>query len=85
MEVNMIMEAFRFMVLGMGIVALFLIIMIQAIKLQAFLIGKYFPGQDTTSPPSVTTPQASSDQEEQARVAAVIAAVVDYRKNSQNN
>jgi len=82
MEVNMIGEAFRFMILGMGIVYLFLIIMIQSIKLQAFIIGKYFPGSTATTNQVTSQSVSPTDSdEEQARVAAVIAAVTDFRKN----
>ncbi len=42
METNVLMESVKFMVLGMGVVFLFLTIMVYAIKLQAKLIGKYF-------------------------------------------
>ncbi|WP_323580071.1 OadG family protein, partial [Halarcobacter bivalviorum] len=42
METNLVAEAIKFMVLGMGIVFLFLIIMVYALKLQAKIIGKYF-------------------------------------------
>lgn len=77
METNMIMEAIRFMALGMSIVTFFLVIMIQSIKLQAFLIGKFFP--ETT--PNQAPRDIQRDDDEQARVAAVIAAVTDFRKN----
>ncbi|WP_417324697.1 OadG family protein, partial [Halarcobacter sp.] len=43
METNLIAEAVKFMALGMGIVFIFLIVMIYALKLQAKIIGKYFP------------------------------------------
>jgi len=78
MEINLIAEAFKFMVLGMGIVFIFLVILIQVIKWQAVIIGKYFP--DKLPVKSSPTSTVSSD-DEQARVAAVIAAVTEFRKN----
>ena len=79
MEVNLITEALKFMVLGMGVVFIFLYIMILAVKAQAHIIGKYFPDK----PPAVPAPSpvAHSSDDEQARVAAVIAAVTEFRKN----
>jgi oxaloacetate decarboxylase gamma subunit len=80
-EVNYVLEALKFMVLGMGVVFLFLIILVKAIELQAYLINKYFPEEETT-PPTMPTPVASSsEEEERARVAAIIAAVAEFRKN----
>jgi len=45
-EVNYVLEALKFMVLGMGVVFLFLIILVKAIELQAYLINKYFPEEE---------------------------------------
>jgi oxaloacetate decarboxylase gamma subunit len=78
MEVNVIAEALKFMVLGMGVVFIFLYVMILAVKAQAYLIGKYFPDKPVATP--AAAPVAQSD-DEQARVAAVIAAVTEFRKN----
>ncbi len=77
MEVNVIAEALKFMVLGMGVVFVFLYIMILAVKAQAYIIGKYFPDKPAVTPPAA----AVQSDDEQARVAAVIAAVTEFRKN----
>ncbi len=42
METNLIAEAAKFMLLGMGIVFLFLVVMIFALKLQAKLLVNSF-------------------------------------------
>ncbi len=77
-EVNYVVEALKFMVLGMGVVFLFLVTLVQFIKLQAFLIEKYFP---QNAPKVSATPKVSStDEDEQQRVAAIIAAVSEFRK-----
>ncbi len=78
-EVNYIVEALKFMVLGMGVVFLFLIVLVQLIKLQASLIQKYFPEKTPITP---TMPKIGDDiEEEQRRVAAIIAAISEYSKN----
>jgi len=74
-EVNLLVESIKFMVLGMGVVFLFLFILVQVVNLQAKIISKYFPDEEPSVAPS------SSDSDESARVAAIIAAVAEFRKN----
>jgi oxaloacetate decarboxylase gamma subunit len=78
-EVNYIAEAFKFMILGMGVVFLFLAVLVQLIKLQAYLINKYFP--EVTPKKSVTPTVNTTSDDEQRRVAAIIAAIAEFRKN----
>jgi len=80
MEVNVIGEALKFMVLGMGVVFIFLYVMILAVKVQAYVIGKYFPDKAPAAAPSPAS-AAAGNTDEKARVAAVIAAVTEFRKN----
>lgn len=76
-DVNMLVESAKFMVLGMGVVFLFLIILVQVVNIQAKIIGKYFPDEE----PPAATPAPAADSDESARVAAIIAAVTEFRKN----
>ncbi len=78
-EVNNVMEALKFMVLGMGVVFVFLFILVKVVELQASLIAKYFPANTpkTPAPPAGNT----TDDDENRRVAAVIAAITEFRKN----
>jgi oxaloacetate decarboxylase gamma subunit len=77
-EVNLLAESFKFMILGMGVVFLFLYILVKVVELQAYLINKYFP----EAPPTPATPVATNTTEdENRRVAAIIAAVAEFRKN----
>ncbi len=77
-EVNYVVEALKFMVLGMGVVFLFLILLVQIVKIQASLIAKYFP---ENTPKTPAPPVGNSDNDENQRVAAIIAAVTEFRKN----
>ena len=77
-EVNYVVEALKFMVLGMSVVFLFLILLVQIVKIQASLIAKYFP---ENTPKTPATPVGNSDNDENQRVAAIIAAVTEFRKN----
>ena len=76
-EVNLVSEALKFMVLGMGIVFLFLTIMIFALKAQAVLIAKYFP----IKPKEVSSewkPKATDASDEKDTIAAITAAIIHY-------
>ena len=79
MEVNLVTEGLKFMVLGMLVVIVFLLVLVELMKLQAKLINRYFPQKEPATP----APKPSAD-EESKRVAAIIAAVVEFRKNKQS-
>jgi len=79
-EVNLVAESFKFMLLGMGVVFLFLLILVQVVKLQAYLVNKYFPKSTSTQTPTASVAK-KSDEDEKQRVAAIIAAVAEFRKN----
>ena len=77
-EVNTLVESVKFMVLGMGVVFFFLTLLVWVVNIQAKIIGKYFPDKEPpVAPPAPTTPVS----DESARVAAIIAAVTEFRKN----
>jgi oxaloacetate decarboxylase gamma subunit len=83
MEVNLIAEGFKFLVLGMTTVFLFLLLMIYILKLQTKLVQKYFPDTPTDLPKTnVVDPAITQQAEEDAKIiAAITAAITDYRKN----
>ncbi len=74
METNLITEAFKFMALGMGIVFLFLIVLIYALKIQAKIIGKFFPEKKVEP-----IKHAVSASTETAKMAAIVAAVQHHK------
>jgi len=76
MEYSLVGESLKFMVLGMLIVFVFLVVLVQVMKLQAKIINKYFPEKEPVAP----TPTTSDNEEESRRVAAIIAAVTEFRK-----
>ena len=76
METNLIMEAFKFMLLGMGIVFFFLIVLVFVLKLQAKIIGKYFPEKKAGTKMPKTSSKTSNDT---TKVAAIIAAVQHHK------
>ena len=78
MEYSLVGEGLKFMVLGMLIVFAFLIVLVQVMKLQAKIINKYFPEK---APEVSSTLNANNTTQEAHHVAAIIAAVTEFRKN----
>ena len=73
-DVNLLGESIKFMILGMTVVFAFLLILVQVVKLQAKIINKYFPEETPKAPIS------SGQSDESQRIAAIIAAVTEFRK-----
>jgi oxaloacetate decarboxylase gamma subunit len=82
MEIDLVGESIKFMILGMTVVFVFLYVLVQLMKLQAYIIGKYFPDPVAAPPPSA--PQQASD-DENARIAAIVAAVAEFRKSKSSS
>ena len=76
-ETNLVLEALKFMVIGMGIVFLFLTVMIFILKLQARLIAKYFP-EKPKEELSQWKPQIVRNNDEKDTIAAISAAIIHY-------
>jgi len=81
MEIHIVGESIKFMILGMLIVFTFLYILVEVMKLQAKLINKYFSPENKSK--KETTSAVEDSDEEAKRVAAIIAAVSEFRKNQQ--
>lgn len=77
MEIDLVGEGIKFMILGMLIVFTFLALLVEIMKLQAKIINKYFPEKV----PEVISDSVDSTQESH-HVAAIIAAVTEFRKQS---
>ena len=76
MEIDLVSESLKFMALGMMVVFLFLVILVQIMKLQAKIINKFFPEKA----PEVASTSKNVTQEAH-HVAAIISAVTEFRKN----
>jgi len=78
MEINLVGESLKFMVLGMIIVFVFLAVLVELMKLQAKLIEKYFPEKE----PAPATPKpAVAIVDDKSKTAAIIAAITEFKKN----
>ncbi|MBL0721495.1 MAG: OadG family protein [Sulfurovum sp.] len=78
MEINLVSESLKFMVLGMIIVFIFLVVLVQLMKLQAKLIEKYFPEKEVV-PPAIRNNRTKVDDSQ--RTAVIIAAITEFNKN----
>ncbi len=79
MEIDLVGESLKFMVLGMLIVFVFLYVLVQVMKLQAKIINKFFPEKAPAAAPSSTGTTAKQNED---HIAAIIGAVAEFRKKS---
>ncbi len=78
MEINLVTEGLKFMVLGMGTVLAFLVIMIAFMMLQARIINRCFPEPKASEPTTAAAPQQK--QSKTNKIAAIAAAIMHYNK-----
>jgi oxaloacetate decarboxylase gamma subunit len=76
MEVNLVVEGAKFMVLGMSIVFLFLVLMIFAMNVMSKVIHRYFP-EPLPTPAKPAAPAADKLK----KVAAIAAAIHHHNKS----
>ena len=74
-EVNLAIEGLKFMTIGMSIVFVFLIMLVYAIKAQAWVLNRYFPQKKKN--PQKNIPVANSEDER--IIAAIMGAISAYK------
>ena len=77
MEINLVFEGLKFMVLGMSAVFLYLMIMIGYLKLQAFIVTKFFLKKEI----SCAGKDWGNLQNDTALIAVITSAIEAFRKN----
>lgn len=75
MEVNLVIEGLKFMVLGMSIVFLFLVLMIVAMYTMSKIVRRYFPE------PQAASPKAVAPAVDTLKKVAAIAAAIHHHKD----
>ena len=78
MEVNLIGESLKFMVLGMSTVFMFLVLLVFVLNVQAKIIMKYFPSKEGNYNDNSTSELLQKDNF--AVVAAIAASIRSYNK-----
>ena len=71
MEVDLVIEGLKFMVLGMGTVFVFLTIMIIVINIQAKIVDKFFPDVPVEAEPITMTATSKKN-----KIAAIMGAIL---------
>lgn len=71
MEIDLVGESLKFMALGMMVVFVFLVLLVQVIKLQAKVVDKFFSKEETI---------VTNTSTEAHHVAAIVAAISEFRK-----
>ncbi|DAB41236.1 MAG TPA: Na+-transporting oxaloacetate decarboxylase subunit gamma [Sulfurovum sp. UBA12169] len=75
-------ESIKFMVLGMLVVFTFLYVLVVLMGFQAKIIKKFFPEKKQPIASSASsTASGGTAEDESRRIAAIIAAVSEFRKN----
>ncbi|MDD2384834.1 MAG: OadG family protein [Sulfurospirillaceae bacterium] len=79
MEINLIAEGFKFMVLGMSTVFMFLILLVFILNIQAKVLTKFFPQKSVAENAGGKVARAKST-DNLAVVAAIAATLKTYKK-----
>ena len=77
-DVNLVFEGFKFMILGMGTVFLFLLVMILFMNIMTRVVNRYFPD---VHPSEIATKQSMPDDKKKI-VAAISAAIMHHRNRA---
>jgi oxaloacetate decarboxylase gamma subunit len=75
MEIDLVAEGLKFMVIGMSVVFIFLVLMVVAINIQAKIVNRFFP-EKAVEPKKPAAQPAGSDSQV---IAAIMGAIQSYR------
>lgn len=78
MEVNLVIEGVKFMMLGMGIVFLFLVLLIITMNAMSKIVQRYFP-EPHPAPSQTSSSTAASSADRMKKVAAIAAAIHHHK------
>ncbi|MDD2384120.1 MAG: OadG family protein [Sulfurospirillaceae bacterium] len=79
MEINLIAETFKFLILGMSTVFMFLILLVYVLQIQSKIIMKFFPQKSVAENAGGKVARAKST-DNLAVVAAIAATLKTYKK-----
>ncbi len=82
MEIDLLSEGFKFMVLGMVTVFVFLVVMVIILHFQSKIINKYFPEKKVAVPNRQSALQPKQ-QDNKALVAAITAAITTFKNSKE--
>ena len=79
MEINLIAETFKFLILGMSTVFMFLILLVYVLQIQSKIIMKFFP-QKAAEPVNAGGNVTRAKSTDNLAVVAAIAATLKHKK-----
>jgi oxaloacetate decarboxylase (Na+ extruding) subunit gamma len=81
MELNLVVEAFKFMLLGMGTVFVFLILMIVAMNVQRAFVERCFPEDTSTTAATggVSSAATTVSPSKKNKIAAIMGAICKHQ------
>ncbi len=82
MDTNLIAEAFKFMILGMTTVFVFLIVMVYILKIQAKIVAKYFPAKNKIQTKQNVSQKVTTATDDVSIVVAITAAIAEFKKKN---
>lgn len=80
MELNLVIEGLKFMVLGMSTVFLFLMLMVWVLRVQSTIISKFFPSEKAPSSTATSSTLSSPTTQNTSHIVAIVAAIQMYRQ-----
>jgi oxaloacetate decarboxylase gamma subunit len=78
-QTNLVEEAFKFMFLGMGIVFLFLIVLMFALKIQ-YRVIKFFSLDTIVDEDNEIKKSSSKKSNQKSKIAAIVGAITQFNK-----
>lgn len=75
MEIDLVAEGAKFMIIGMTVVFGFLVLMVLAITIQAKIVNRFFPEK----PAAPKAPAAVSSGDDASVIAAITGAIQSFR------
>lgn len=80
MEINLIAESLKFLVLGMSTVFMFLILMVIVLNIQAKIVMKFFPPKEKEV---IASSHSLVKKDNLAVIVAIAASLQSYKKSKQ--
>ncbi|MBN2963619.1 OadG family protein [Sulfurospirillum sp. T05] len=84
MEINLVTEGLKFMVLGITTVFLFLVLMVAILYAQSAILTTFFPQKPTPKPQQTPGSTPSSPSDETTLVAVISAAIQTFRNQKRH-
>ncbi len=81
MEINLIAESVKFLILGMSTVFMFLVLMVFVLELQSKIIMKFFPPKKEEDSTACNSTSELSRNGNLAVVAAIAASLKSYKQS----